>query len=87
MTLADAVQKTVVLSHNVLRVDVNREHAQIWKVSKTRLTLRVEDLARVPPVGIIKGLLTAVCCCTCTYASVVCVRACGRIFFRYCVSG
>ena len=57
VTLADAVQKTVVLSHKVLRVDVNREHGQIRKVSETRLKLRLEDLARVPPVGIIKGLL------------------------------
>ena len=57
VTLADAVQKTVVLSHKVLRVDVNREHGHIRKVSETRLKLRLEDLARVPPVGIIKGLL------------------------------
>ena len=57
VTLADAVQKTVVLSHKVLRADVNREHGQIRKVSETRLKLRLEDLARVPPVGIIKGLL------------------------------
>ena len=56
-TLADVVQKTVVLSHKVLRVDVNREHGQIRKVSESRLKLRLEDLARVPPVGIIKGLL------------------------------
>ena len=55
VTLADAVQKTVVLSHKVLRVDVKREHGQIRKVSETRLKLRLEDLARVPPVGIIKG--------------------------------
>ena len=34
-TLADAVQKTVVLSYKVLRVDVNREHGQIRKVSET----------------------------------------------------
>ena len=45
------------LSYKVLRVDVNREHGQIRKVSETRLQLRLEDLARVPPVGIIKGLL------------------------------
>ena len=45
------------LSHKVLRVDVSREHGQIRKVSETRLKLRLEDLARVPPVGIIKGLL------------------------------
>ena len=57
VTLAGAVQKTMVLSHKVLRVDVNREHGQIWKVSETRLKLRLEDLARVPPVVIIKGLL------------------------------
>ena len=57
VTLADAVQKTVVLSYKVLRVDVNREHGQIKKVGETRLKLRLEDLARVPPVGIIKGLL------------------------------
>ena len=57
VTLADAVQKTLVLSHKVLRVDVNREHRQNRKVSETRLKLRLEDLARVPPVGIIKGLL------------------------------
>ena len=56
-TLADAVQKTMVLSHKVLRVDVNREHGQIRTVSETRPKLRLEDLARVPPVGIIKGLL------------------------------
>ena len=36
---------------------MNREHGQIKKVSETRLKLRPEDLARVPPVGIIKGLL------------------------------
>ena len=35
------------LSHKVLRVDVNREHGQIWKVSETRLKLRLEDLARL----------------------------------------
>ena len=57
VTLADAVQKTVVLSHKVLRVDVNREHWQIRKVSQTRLKLWPEDLARVPPVRIITGLL------------------------------
>ena len=57
VTLADAVQKTVVLSHKFLRVDGNREHGQIRKVSETTLKLRPEDLARVPPVGIIKGLL------------------------------
>ena len=57
VTLADAVQKTVVLFHKVLRVDVNREHGQTRKVSETRLKPRLEDLARVPPVGIIKGLL------------------------------
>ena len=45
------------LSHKVLRVDVNREHGQIRKFSGTRLKLRLEDLARVPPVRIIKGLL------------------------------
>ena len=56
-TLADAVQKTVVLSHKVLRVNVNREHGQMRKVSETRLKLRLEDLARVPPVGIINGLV------------------------------
>ena len=43
VTLADAVQKTVVLSHKVLRVDVNREHGQIPKVNETRLKLRPED--------------------------------------------
>ena len=57
VTLADAVQKTVVLSRKVLPVDVNREHGQIRKVSETRLKLRLEKLATVPPVGIIKGLL------------------------------
>ena len=51
VTLVDAVQKTVVLSHKVLRVDGNREHGQIRKVSDTRLKLLLEDLARVPPVG------------------------------------
>ena len=45
------------LSHKILREDVNREHGQIRKVSETRLKLRLEDLARVPPMGIIKGLL------------------------------
>ena len=45
------------LSYKVLRVDVNREQGQIKKVSETRPKLRLEDLARVPPVGIIKGLL------------------------------
>ena len=54
VTLADAVQKTAVLSYKVLQVDVNREHGQIRKVSETRLKLRLEDLARVPPMGIIK---------------------------------
>ena len=57
ITLVDAVEKTVVLSHKVLRVDVNREHGHIKKVTETRLKLRMEDLARVPPVGIIKGLV------------------------------
>ena len=57
VTLADVVQKTVVLSHKVLRVDVNCEYGQIRKVSDTRLKMRLEDLASVPPVGIIKGLL------------------------------
>ena len=57
VTLAHAVQKSVVLSHKVPRVDVNREHGQIRKVSETRLKLRPEDSARVPPLGIIKGLL------------------------------
>ena len=57
VTLADAVQKIVVLSHKVPRVDVNREHGQIRKVSETRLKLRLEDLGRVPPVGLIKELL------------------------------
>ena len=57
VTLADAVQKTVLLSYKVLLVDVNREHGQIRKVNETGLNLRLEDLARVPPVGIIKGLL------------------------------
>ena len=45
------------LSYKVLQVDVNPEHGQIRKVSETRLKLWLEDLARVPPVGIIKGLL------------------------------
>ena len=36
VTLADVVQKTLVLSYKVLRVDVNREHGQITKVSETR---------------------------------------------------
>ena len=40
VTLADAVQKTAVLSHKVLRVDVNREHGQIQKVSETRRKLQ-----------------------------------------------
>ena len=40
VTLADAVQKTVVLSHKVLRVDVNCEHGRIHKVSETRLKVR-----------------------------------------------
>ena len=56
-TLAYAVQKTVVLSHKVPRVDVNREYGQIREVSNTRLKMRLEDLARVPSVGIIKGLV------------------------------
>ena len=42
------------LSYKVVRVDVNREHRQLKKVSETRLKLRLEDLARVPPMGIIK---------------------------------
>ena len=78
------------LSHKVLRMDVNREHGQIRKVGETRPKLRLEDLARVPPVGIIKGLLVRpdnCMCCTCTYTSVVCVLAWGRIFFCYCLSG
>ena len=45
------------LSHKVLRVDVNVEHGLIRKVSETILKLRLGDLARVPPVWIIKGLL------------------------------
>ena len=56
VTLADAVQKTV-SSHKVLQVDTNCEQGPIWKVSETRLKLRLEDWARVFPVGIIKGLL------------------------------
>ena len=59
VTLADPVHKTLVLSHKVLRVDVNREHGQLRKFSDTRPKLRTEDLARVPPVGIIKGLLVS----------------------------
>ena len=47
----------MVSSYKVLRVDVNREHGEIRKVSQTRLKLRPEDSARVLPVGIIKGLL------------------------------
>ena len=54
VNLADAVQKTAVLSYKVLQVDVNREHGQIRKVSETRPKLWLEDLARVPPMGIIK---------------------------------
>ena len=59
VTLAHEVQKTLVLSHGVPRVDVNREYGQITKVSDTRLTMRPENLARLPraPVGIIKDLL------------------------------
>ena len=57
VTVADAIHKTVVLSYKVVQVDVNREHGQMTKVSETRLKRRLEDLARVPPVGIIKGLL------------------------------
>ena len=57
VTPADAVHKTVALSHKVLRLDVNREYGQIRKVSDTRLKMRLEDLARVTPAGIIKGSL------------------------------
>ena len=45
------------LSHKVMRVDVNRGHGQIRKISETRPKLRLGDLARVPPVGIIKALV------------------------------
>ena len=45
------------LSHKVLQVDVNREYGQTRKVSETQLRMPLKDLARVPPVGIIKGLL------------------------------
>ena len=36
VTLAYAVQKTVVLSHKVMWVDISREHGQIPKVNATR---------------------------------------------------
>ena len=39
VTQAEAIQKTVVLSYKVLRVDVHREHGQIGKLSKTRMKL------------------------------------------------
>ena len=54
VTLADAVHNSAVLSYKVLRLDVNREHGQIRLVSATRLKLRLDDLATVPPMGIIK---------------------------------
>ena len=57
MTLSDAVQKTLVLSHKVLWLDVNRKYGQIMIVNDTQLQMRPEDLARVPLVVIIKGLL------------------------------
>ena len=47
----------MVLSYKVVRVDLNWEHGQIMKVIETRLKLRLEDLARLPPVGIISRLL------------------------------
>ena len=45
------------LSHKVLRVDVNWGYGQIRKVGDTRLKMRRDDLARVPPARIIKALL------------------------------
>ena len=90
VTLADAVQKTVVLSHKVLRMDVNREHGQIRKVRETRLKLRLEDMARVRPVGIIKGLLVGPNNCMLVHVHLHVYRFCivpGAIFFCYCCSG
>ena len=90
VTLADAVQKTVVLSYKVLRVDVNREHGQIRKVSATQLKLRLEDLARVPPVGIIKGLLVWLDNCMLLHMHLHVYRFCfvqGANFFCYGCSG
>ena len=49
----------MVLSQKVLLVDLYREYGQIRKVSDTRLKMQPEDLARVPPPGIIKGLLVS----------------------------
>ena len=85
VTLADAVQKTVVLSHKVLRVDVNREHGQIRKVSETRLKLRLEDLARVPPVGIIKGLLVWPDNCMLLHLLLHVCRLCTGLGTNFCL--
>ena len=41
-----AVQKTMVLSHQVLRVDVNCEYGQMRKVGDIQLKMQMEDLAR-----------------------------------------
>ena len=62
-------------------MDVNREYGQITKVSNTRLKMRLEDLARVPPVGIIKGLLVWPDNC------IVAARAPTRLSFLFCPWG
>ena len=90
VTPVDAVHKTVVLSYKVLRVNVNREHGQIRKVSETRLRLRLEDLERVPPVGILKVLLVWPDHRMLLHVHLHVYRFCpvpGAIFFCYCCSG
>ena len=90
VTLAEAVQKIVVLSYIVLWVDVNRDHGQIRKISETTMKLRVEDLARVPPVGIIKDFLVWPDNCILLHVHLHACRSCtvpGGIFFYYCCSG
>ena len=90
VTLADAIQKTVVLSYKILQVDVNREHGQIRKVNETRRKLPVQDLARVPPVGIIKGFVVWLDNGMLLHVYLHVYRFCsvlGANFFCYCCSG
>ena len=89
VTLADAVHKTVVLSYKVSRVDVTRQHGQMRKVSETTLKLRLEDFAREPPVGIIKGSLVSPDNCSLLHMHLHIYRFStvpGAIFFSYCCS-
>ena len=78
------------LSDKVLWVDVNREHGKIRKVSETRLKLRLEDLAWVALVGIIKGLLVRPDNRMLLHVHLHVYRFCfvpWAIFFCYCCSG